>query len=58
MNFISLVSVRPSEDTSNLQCEESNKAENYNIIVVMLPDAISYVPDYTVLESAILLYGR
>jgi hypothetical protein len=58
MNFISLLGVRPLEDTSNLRREESNKAEHYGIIVAVLPDAISYVPDCTVLESTILLYGR
>jgi hypothetical protein len=58
MNFISLLSVRPLEDTSNLRREENNKAENYGIIVAVLPDTISYVPDCTVLVSTILLYGR
>jgi hypothetical protein len=58
MNLISLVSVRPLEGTSKLRCGESNKTEKYDIIVAILPDAISYVPDYTLLQSTILLYGR
>jgi len=56
MNFNSPIGVRPWK---TLRIYGLEKQSNWEIrYVTMHPDAISCLPDYTVLESTVLLYGR